>query len=204
MTGLQLFLYSALGLGPLGALRPWSHTALQFLVGVAWALLLITPGYLLSPKSAERKAVAEVYHALARDLRLIGTPGRARAGMALSGALNAAYDAVLPTRASASGRSRRNGYLIAVLNMSHQFAEADAALRATGERVPPLVTEGDGPVRRRDRRGTRAGVRRPRVRRPTSRGRETSAAAHPAAVVVLARGTGAAGGHGEPRPGAVW
>ena len=33
VTGLQLFVYSALGLGPLGALRPWWHTALQFLVG---------------------------------------------------------------------------------------------------------------------------------------------------------------------------
>jgi uncharacterized membrane protein YccC len=141
VTGLQLFLYSALGLGPLGALRPWWHTALQFLVGVAWALLLITPGYLLSPRSAERKAVAEVYHAIARDLRLIGTPGAPGAHVALAGALNAAYDTTLATRASAAGRSRRNTHLMAVLNVSHQFAEADAALRATGERVPPLVTE---------------------------------------------------------------
>ena len=69
VTGLQLFIYSTLGLGPLGALRPWWHTALGFLVGVAWALLLITPGYLLSPRSAERKAVAEVYYALATGLR---------------------------------------------------------------------------------------------------------------------------------------
>src|ERR1700742_3063825 len=29
VTGLQLFVYSALGLGPLGLLRPWWHTALQ-------------------------------------------------------------------------------------------------------------------------------------------------------------------------------
>ena len=56
---------------------------------LAWALLLITPGYLLSPRSAERKAVAEVYHALARDLRLIGTPGAAGGHAALAGALNA-------------------------------------------------------------------------------------------------------------------
>jgi uncharacterized membrane protein YccC len=141
VTGLQLFLYSALGLGPLGALRPWWHTALQFLAGVAWALLLITPGYLLSPKSAERKAVAAVYHAIARDLRLIGTPSAAGAHAALASALNAAYDTTLATRASAAGRSKRNMHLVAVLNVSHQFAEADAALRATGERVPPLVTE---------------------------------------------------------------
>jgi hypothetical protein len=33
VTGLQLFVYSALGLGPLGLLRPWWHTALQFLAG---------------------------------------------------------------------------------------------------------------------------------------------------------------------------
>ena len=141
VTGLQLFVYSALGLGPLGMLRPWWHTALQFLAGVVWALLLITPGYLLSPRSAQRKAVAEVYHALARDLRLIGTPGAAGARVALAGALNAAYDAMLTKRATASGRSRRDMQLMAVLNVSHQFAEADAALRATGEHVPPLVTE---------------------------------------------------------------
>ena len=141
VTGLQLFVYSALGLGPLGLLRPWWHTALQFLVGVAWALLLITPGYLLSPRSAERKAVAEVYHALARGLRLIGTPGTAGARVALAGALNAAYDAMLTGRATASGRSRRDMHLLAVLNVSHQFAEAAAALRANGERVPPLVTD---------------------------------------------------------------
>jgi uncharacterized membrane protein YccC len=141
VTGLQLFVYSALGLGPMGSLRPWWHTALGFLVGAAWALLLITPGYLLSPRSAERKAVAEVYYALARGLRLTGTPGMAGARTALAAALNAAYDAMLTGRASASGRSRRDMHLMAVLNVSHQFAEAAAALRATGERVPPLVAE---------------------------------------------------------------
>jgi uncharacterized membrane protein YccC len=141
VTGLQLFIYSALGLGPLGLLRPWWHTALGFLVGVAWALLLITPGYLLSPRSAERKAVAGVYYALARGLRLIGTPGVAEARVALAGALNTAYDAMLTGRASAAGRSRRDMHLMAVLNVSHQFSEAAAALRVTGERVPPLVTD---------------------------------------------------------------
>ena len=141
VTGLQLFVYSALGLGPLGLLRPWWHTALQFLVGVAWSLLLITPGYLLSPRSAERKAVAEVYYAFARGLQLIGSPGMADARVALASALNAAYDAMLTRRASASGRFSRDMHLLAVLNVSHQFAEAAAALRAAGEPVPPLITE---------------------------------------------------------------
>src|SRR6202012_5909572 len=73
-AGLQLFVYSALGLGALGGLRPWWHTALEFLAGAAWAVILIIPGYLLSPRSAERRAVAGVYYALARSLRAIGTP----------------------------------------------------------------------------------------------------------------------------------
>ncbi len=141
VTGLQLFVYSALGLGPLGLLRPWWHTALMFLAGVVWSLLLITPGYLLAPRSAERKAVAAVYYALAANLRLIGRPGEIEARAALTGALNAAYDAMLTGRANASGRSRRDVHLLAVLNVSHQFAEATAALRATGERVPALVTD---------------------------------------------------------------
>jgi uncharacterized membrane protein YccC len=140
VTGLQLFIYSAIGLGPLGLLRPWWHTVLQFLAGVAWALLLITPGYLLSPVSVQRKAVAEVYYALARGLRLIGTPGLAGARGALGTALNTAYDVMLTGRSTMSGRSRRNMHLLAVLNVSHQFSEAAAALRVTGERVPPLVT----------------------------------------------------------------
>ena len=59
---------------------------------------------------------------------------------------------------------------MAVLNVSHQFAEAAAALRATGERVPPLVTDtidrlGDamldehGPGLGRARRSAGGGVR---------------------------------------------
>jgi uncharacterized membrane protein YccC len=139
VTGLQLFVYSALGLGPLGTLRPWWHTAVQFLIGVAWALLLITPGYLISPRSAERKAVASVYYALAADLRAIGTPGEADVRATLTAALNAAYDAILTGRASTSGRSARDMHLLAALNVSHQLGEATAALRATGERVPPLI-----------------------------------------------------------------
>src|SRR5262249_20840010 len=109
--------------------------------GVAWALLLITPGYLLSPVSAQRKAVAQVYYALARGLRLIGTPGTAAARNAVGTALNTAYDALLTGRATMGGRSRRTMHLLAILNVSHQFAEAGAALRVTAERVPPLVTD---------------------------------------------------------------
>ena len=67
---------------------------------------------------------------------------------------------MLTKRAYAGGRSRRDRHLIAVLNVSHQFAEAAAALRATGERVPPLVADtierlGDAVL---DERGPGSGV----------------------------------------------
>jgi uncharacterized membrane protein YccC len=141
VTGLQLFVYATLGLGPLGGLRPWWHVALQFGVGVAWALLLITPGFLLSPRGAERKAVAAVYHAIAAHLRAIGTPESINTRQALTNALNVAYDAMLTGRAAAQGRSRRDMHLMAVLNASHQLTEAASALRATGEKVPPWVSD---------------------------------------------------------------
>ena len=72
-TGLTLLIFASLGLGPFGALRPWWHIAVGFAAGVAWGLLLLVPGWLLSPRSAEQNAVAGVYHALADDLRAIGT-----------------------------------------------------------------------------------------------------------------------------------
>jgi uncharacterized membrane protein YccC len=142
VTGLQLFIFSTLGLGPFGELRPWWHTALEWGAGVAWSLLLITPGYLLAPRSAERKAVADVYHAIAADLRAIGTPASPSARQAATDALNTAYDAMLTRRAAASGgRSRRDMHLMAVLNVSHQLAEAAGALRATHERPPPWISD---------------------------------------------------------------
>ena len=141
ITSLQLFVYSTLGLGALGGLRPWWEIVAQWAVGVAWALLLITPGFLLSPRSVERKAVAAVYHSLANDLRAIGTPGSYNARDAVTAALNEAYDAMLTGRAAASGRSRRDMHLMAVLNASHQIVEATSTLRVAGEKVPPWVTD---------------------------------------------------------------
>jgi uncharacterized membrane protein YccC len=79
VSGLQLLLYSSLGLGPLGMIRPWWHTALGFLLGAAWALILTVPGWLLAPRAAEQHSVAQVYRALAAALRAIGTPDFAAA-----------------------------------------------------------------------------------------------------------------------------
>jgi uncharacterized membrane protein YccC len=141
VTGLQLIIYSSLGLGPIGALRPWWHTALEFIIGAVWALALLLPGWLLSPRAAEQRAVAAVYHALASDLRAIGTPGIVTARQGVTAALNAAYDALLTRRSAASGRNKQSMRLMAILNVSHQMAEAAAALRVSGERPPQWVTD---------------------------------------------------------------
>jgi uncharacterized membrane protein YccC len=141
VTGLQLLIYSSLGLGPLGALRPAWHTALEFVAGSLWGLLLIMPAWLLSPRGAEQRAVAAVYHALADDLRAIGTPEVVTTRRAVTAALNTAYDTLLTGRSAASGRNELGMRLMAILNVSHQMAEAGTALRASGERPPPWVTD---------------------------------------------------------------
>ena len=140
-TGLQLLVFTALGLGPFGALRPWWHVVLGFAAGIAWALLLLVPGWLLSPRSAEQSAVADVYHAFADDLRAIGTDRIAGARRAVTAALNTAYDTLLTARATAGGRSRRMTHLMAVLNASSRVAEAVVTLRREGTRPPALVTD---------------------------------------------------------------
>jgi uncharacterized membrane protein YccC len=139
VTGLLLLVFAALGLGPFGALRPWWHVVLGFAAGVAWALLLLVPGWLLSPRSAEQSAVAGAYHALAGDLRAIGTDRAAETRRAVTVALNTAYDTLLTARATAGGRSRRMMHLMAVLNASSPVSEAVVTLRREGTRPPPLV-----------------------------------------------------------------
>jgi uncharacterized membrane protein YccC len=138
VTGLLLLIFATLGLGAFGALRPWWHIALAFLAGVAWALLLLVPGWLLSPRSAEQSAVAHVYHALADDLRAIGTDRTAGTRQAVTAALNTAYDTLLSARATAAGRSRHMTHLMALLNASSRVS-AVITLRREGTGPPPLV-----------------------------------------------------------------
>jgi uncharacterized membrane protein YccC len=95
-TGLQLLVFASLGLGPFGALRPWWHIALGFAAGVAWALLLLVPGWLLSPRSA---ALNTAYDTLLTARATAG--GRSRHMMHLMAVLNASSrvsDAVITLR----------------------------------------------------------------------------------------------------------
>jgi uncharacterized membrane protein YccC len=140
VTGLQLMIYASLGIGPAGALRPWWHTALGFVLGTAWALILTVPGWLRSPRAAEQQSVAAVYRALARQLRTIGTTDSAEAGHTLTAALNAAYDTLLTTRATAGGRNQQMTRLMAVLNQANPIAEAITTLGRAGIRPPPQIT----------------------------------------------------------------
>jgi uncharacterized membrane protein YccC len=141
VTGLQLLVYTALGTGPVGALRPAWHTAAGFLAGVIWALILILPGWLLAPHGKEQRDVAAVYQALADELRSIGGEGFTARRQALTGALNTAYDELLTTRSTAIGRNRRIARLVAVLNASHPMIEAATTLGVAGTRPPPFVID---------------------------------------------------------------
>ncbi len=172
VTGLQLLVYSSLGLGPLGALRPWWHTALGFVLGTVWALILTVPGWLLSPRGAERRSVAAVYHALAGEFRAAGTPGFAEARRAATAAMNTAYDTLLTARSTAGGRNERLMRLVAMLNQANLIAEAATALSLEGNRPPPAAIEtldevdgraqpaGPGPGRLPDRTALRRQARR--------------------------------------------
>jgi uncharacterized membrane protein YccC len=141
VTGLQLLVYSAFGLGPIGALRPWWHTALGVALGAAWALLLTVPGWLLSPRGAEQRSVAAVYRALADEMRAIGTADPRETQAKATAAMNAAYDTVLTFRATTSGRNQRVTRLAAILNQGSLIAEAVTAIRVEGHRPPPEVID---------------------------------------------------------------
>jgi uncharacterized membrane protein YccC len=141
VTGLQLLVYTSLGAGPIGALRPVWHTAAGFLAGVVWALILILPGWLHAPYGREQRDVAAVYDALAGLLRSVGGDEFTARRQTLTGALNTAYDELLTARSTATGLNRRRARLLGALNASHLMAEAAVAVGLAGTRPPPLVID---------------------------------------------------------------
>ena len=141
VVGLQLLVFASLGLGPLGGLRPWWTGPLEFLIGVAWAMILIIPGWILNPRSAEQHSVAEVYRALAARLRSIGTDSFAADRRALTAALNGAYDQVLTARSGIGGGNPQLSRLVALLNHSFLVAEATNTL-ALEDTAPPASVAG--------------------------------------------------------------
>jgi uncharacterized membrane protein YccC len=140
VTGLQLLVYTALGAGPIGALRPVWHTAAGFGTGVLWALVLLVPGWLRAPYGREQRDVAAVYDALAGQLQAVGSDAFTARRQAVTSALDLAYDEMLTARAAATGLNRHRARLLGALNASLPVAEAAIALGLARTRPPPLVS----------------------------------------------------------------
>jgi uncharacterized membrane protein YccC len=139
VTGLQLLVCTAVGTGPLAALRPWWHTPLLFLAGAAWGLALLLPGWLLSPHAPEQRSVADVYDALARAVRAAGTEEFSAARLAFTKSMNTASDHLLAVHSASKGRDRQMMLLVAMLTQSHLVAGAAAAVAVEGRRPPPGI-----------------------------------------------------------------
>jgi uncharacterized membrane protein YccC len=138
VTGLQLLVYTALGTGPLGALRPVWHTVAGFVLGVIWALTLILPGWLLSPHGKEQLDVATVHTAMAELLRSVGTSQLTARRQALSSARNTVYDEVLTARSAATGRNQRMMRLVRALTAPPELP-GDETLKSATEAVRTLL-----------------------------------------------------------------
>ncbi len=140
-TGLQLLVYTTLGSGPLGALRPWWWPPALMLAGVAWAMLLVVPAWLAVPLLAEQRGTAAAYRAIANALRAAGTPDFPPAHQAVVTALNQAWDDLASRRARASGRDPDLIRLAALLRQTHPLTEAAVALVQEGAPPPPGITD---------------------------------------------------------------
>jgi uncharacterized membrane protein YccC len=139
VIGLQMLVYASFGFGPLGGLRPWWSGPLEFLIGVAWAMILIIPGWILYPRAAEQRSVADVYRALAAALRSAGAGDYTANRHAVTTALNVAYDQLLSARSGLGGANPQLMRLVALLNHSHLVTEATTTLTLEGGAVPDAV-----------------------------------------------------------------
>ena len=141
LVGLQLLIFTVLGTGPLGAVRPWWYPPALLMAGAAWATVLLIPGWLFFPHAALQRSVAAVYRALAGLLRAVGTEHFADARRGGTTALNAAYDQLLARRARSAGKDEHLVRLAALLNQAHPVAEAVITLAHEGHKPPAAAAE---------------------------------------------------------------
>jgi uncharacterized membrane protein YccC len=137
VVGMFLLVYTALGTGPFGALRPWWPTPLWFLAGIAWWLVMLVPGWLIFPRTVEQHRVAAVYRALAAQLRAPGTEHLGAARRRTTAALNLAYEDLVSQGPAASARDRELALLMNLVSQARLADEAATALDHLGERPPP-------------------------------------------------------------------
>ena len=137
VVGMFLLIYTALGTGPFGALRPWWPTPLWFLAGIAWWLVMLVPGWLIFPRSVEQREVAAVYQALAANLRALGTERLGAARRRTITALNLAYEDLVSQGSAATAPDRELSLLMSLIRQARLVGEVTAALDHLGERPPP-------------------------------------------------------------------
>jgi uncharacterized membrane protein YccC len=141
LTGLQLLVYTTLGTGPLGTLRPWWWPPMLLLAGVAWSMLLLAGAWLVMPLAPEQRSTAAVYRAIADLLRAAGTPGYPHAHQALATALNRAWDDLAARRARISGQDPDLVRVAALLRQTHPLTEAAVTLVQEGTPPPPGIID---------------------------------------------------------------
>ena len=107
------------------------------LAGLAWAILLLVPGWLTAPLAPEQRSTADVYRALARMLRAAGMPEFPAAHQAVVTALNKAWDDLASRRIRVSGRDPELNRLAALLCQTHPLTEAAVTLVQEGVTAPP-------------------------------------------------------------------
>lgn len=146
-VGTQLLVTATIGAGmPLPG-APWLK-ALCFLAGAGWLLLLRL--LLRSPRprggalAGERRALADVFAALAAALDAVGGPGAEAARRRLTTALDRADEALRLYRLLCLGRRRRNeeAMLIERLAAATALCEAGVALMWEGQTLPARVASG--------------------------------------------------------------
>ncbi|MGW5334995.1 FUSC family protein [Streptomyces bauhiniae] len=146
-AGTQLLVTAAVGAGtPAGP--PAGQGALAFLAGALWLLLLRlalpTPGSLAGDFrfDGERRAVADVYDAIAALLDAAGTDTAPARRAALTAALDHAQDALAGPRLRRHATSAAERRLHARFRAALPLAEAATALAWAGDPLSPRASAG--------------------------------------------------------------
>ncbi|MCS0603328.1 FUSC family protein [Streptomyces sp. LP11] len=146
-AGIQLLVAASVGAGMPATESGWQR-ALAFLAGAGWLLLLRlalpTPGSLAGDFrfDGERRAVAEVYDAVAALLDATGGPHATARRAALTAALDHAQDALAGPRLRRYASSAAERRLHAQYAAALPLAEAATALFWVGEPVEERAAEG--------------------------------------------------------------
>ena len=134
---LQLLVYVAVGSG-LRSPLPLGLEIGIFFAGGAWSTLMSLAEAVADPVDPDRQAVGDVLEAVAVLLSRSGGPPSPEARLAVTAALNRAYDQLIHSRSGRAGRSRRLAALVAVLNGTAALGEGVVALYRAGERADPV------------------------------------------------------------------